>query len=450
MDPDRSNPLYKRPAILILLLAALAGAVLLYGATTPTTAADKLFRHIPQMELKVVRIIDDDFDDIDSSDMKLILATALATYRDNFGVNNVRFVDAGRLSIEEFFKRHLNEDGEVFQRKDKRRFRIGEKNDFALHKESILKYLKKWEVEELKEFFPVSDQARYDTYQKIYQGTVEQMQSKIKFITSIKENGRSVLRSEKAKFRSFINWLTALETQNEYDVVLTNTFILYDDISQPQPHSIFTKCKVGGVSHKNLQRKTLEGRVIMGSTFGMDTRIDFFMEQGKSPISRNERNQVTGAYIIAHELGHAIFKLPDFYDHGPSCLLNNSRDLSYKEGYDLLIKNPGLCPKDKAWMEARSHFWDAEHAFNSGKWRDAVEAYRDVIKMTPNNLDGSRNRYMAQIAYKMSKAYFELGQMDYARRGAEMSIKLYRWEPKYADWLQRIDTISKPDPGGLQ
>jgi|GEM_PF-2364169 len=402
-----------------------------------------LSANAPVRELQVVRVIDSDFEDISDNDLKQILATAKKMYQDKFGFSNVRFKDAGKVDIKKFFSLFLKPDGKIFQQKNKRRFLPGVKNDFLAHKKSILKFVKQWKLEELQSYFPENERSQYSSYEKIYDGLAKQMQEKIDFIGGIKQNGESILAKSKIEYRSFLNWLTVLENQDKYDLVLTNTFILYDDISQPSPHGVFSKCKVGGVSHKNLKRDVLGGRVIMGSTFGMDTKIPFFAEKGKAKVNRQQRNEVTGAFVVAHELGHALFKLPDHYNHGPECLMNNNKAISYKEGYDLLIAHPGPCAKCQKWITARKAFWEAESYFEKQQWEQAIEKYVFVIKNTPKNVDGSRNRYMAHVSYMLSRAYDQIGDRKLALRGAELAHKLFRWEEKYKSWKVQLEAKEK-------
>lgn len=399
--------------------------------------------YVPDIELNVIRVIDRDFRDITDKDLKQILDTAKSMYKDKFGFDNVSFKDTGSVEIGKFFSEYLDKSGEVYRSKDKRRFIYGKQNDFEKHKKSILKFIRQWKLEELQGYFPENERAEYDSYEKIYQGLARQMQQKIDYIGSIKLDGKSILDKSKREYRSFLNWLTVLENQNKYDLVLTNTFILYDDISQPSPHSIFSKCKVGGVSHKNNHRLPLDGRVVMGSTFGMDTNIAFFAEEGRAKVDRKERNEVTGAFVVAHELGHALFKLPDHYNHGPECLMNNNKEISYKEGYELLITHKGKCKRCEKWLTAREAFWQAEKFFNEQKWQQAIDKYVFVIKNTPKNVDGLRNKYMAYISYQLSRAYLKVGNRKMAIKGAKMAVKLYRWDKTYAKWLDEVEKAVK-------
>lgn len=411
---------------------------------TPLSSApssvEPLFARIPEMKLKVVRVIDPDFTDITEEDVNTMLKSARKIYSDKFGVDNVRFVNAGHIPIDQFFASWLKKESDAFRQKDARRFRVGQKNDFEIHKPTIMAFIQNWKLEELQGFFPENERAKYDSYEKVYEGIVTQMQAKIAQIAEIQVGGKSLLKPESMEWRSFLNWLLVLETQTEYDVVLTNTFILYDDISQPAPHSIFTKCKVGGVSHKNPLRKELGQRVIMSSTFGMDTDIPMFAEYGDNGrVTRNQRDEVTGGYVIAHELGHAIFKLPDHYNHGPECLMNNAKNQTYKQGFDLLVAHPGPCLLCHPWMKARSQFFDAEWNYDHGFWETAINFYLTVMKETPKNVDGSYPGYIAYLCYKMSNAFYKVGNKEMARKGAKKAVELYKWEPLYQEWLQKLE-----------
>ncbi len=413
----------------------------------PAQSVPDLFEHMPPVRLSVVRVLDADFQPISDADVKTIFASAKRMYAMKFGVDNVTFIDEGTLSIEKFFGTYLQKDGPVYRAKNEKRFRVGEKNDFSKYGKEILAFLKNWPVEELQAFLPESERSKYDSYEKIHAQVIRQMKDKIAEIAAMKAGGKPLLRPEKAEFRSFLNWLTALENQDRYDLVLTNTFILYDDMAHPAPHSIFSKCKVGGVSHKNDKRTTLGGRVIMGSTFGMDTDLAFFKEYKNEKPETDLRNKVTGAYIIAHELGHALFKLPDRYDQGPTCIMNNNKDIDYFEGYAHLMKEPHPCNGDLPWLKARSRYYDGMFHFEKKEYEEAVAAFTDVVKTTPKNIDGHYGRYMAEVAYRMSKSYSERGDLKMAKKMAANAARLYRWEKTYQDWLKSFDDANKPSPG---
>ncbi|RJO68873.1 MAG: tetratricopeptide repeat protein [Myxococcales bacterium] len=421
------------------MLGLIVGNFRPLGAAEPETPP---FAHAPQVTLSVVRVLDGDFAYISDADLAAMLATARRMYADKFGVDHVRFIDAGRLSIESFFERFLDKKSEAYRRRDARRFHVGEANDFSRHKQTIMAFLKKWSLDELQGFFPAEERARYASYEDVHAGIVEQMTEKVAEIATLQVGGKPLLRPEKAEYRSFLNWLAALELQDRYDVVLTNGFILYDDMSQPSPHSIFSTCKVGGVSAKSPKRPALDGRVIMGSTFGMDTDIPFFKETaGATP--RDRRNDVTGAYVIAHELGHAIFKLPDHYNHGPECLMNNAKNQSYEEGYALLVAHPGPCAKCAVWLSARDAFWDGEYFFSRQEWKAAIDAYTKALKQTPQNVDGHYGEYVARVAYRMSRAYAALGDWPLALKGVETALRFYQWDPAYAEWKKDVEAHLK-------
>ncbi len=411
--------------------------------TTSESTETPLFAHIPQMTLTVLRVIDDDFPEISDQDLKEILNTARSMYQDKFQIDNIRFQDAGVQSIETFFQQTLSANPERLHEIEAKRFHPGGQNNFSAKRDIILAFLKNWQIEQLQAFFPEEERSQYDSYDKLFDGISRQMTSKIDYIQSLQHNGQSILRKEKQRVRSLLNWMVALETQTEYDLVLTNTFILFDNMEQPFPHSIFTTNKVGGLSHKNEHRPTLGKRVIMGSTFGMDTDIPFFKENPKETVSRSQRNHIVGAYIIAHELGHAIFKLPDFYDLPTHCLMNNNKDITYSQGYDLLVSHSGPCPDYAPWMQARSAAYDGDWHASRKEWKQAISAYTKVLRLTPKNVDGHYGKWLAEISYKMSKGYDSLGENELAIKGAQAAVRLYKWEPAYREWL---DLLQKRAP----
>jgi len=394
---------------IIALIAFFFSAVGFAGKTHAEESLKnyKLFEHYKPATLNVLLVIDEDFDDISESDVAQMLKTAAFMFKDKFGAPAPEFKFAGRMSIERFFADNLDRKSADFADYEARRFKVGTQNDVTQWREKILAFLKRWKIEELQAFFPEEERANYDSYEKLYDGVVAQMNSKLAEISRIKINGRSILDPSKIEYRSYQNWRLLFKQLTQYDLIITNTFILYDAATQPFPHSIFTSCKVGGFSSKSPKLTALGGRGIMANTFGMDTRIPFFIDPLQGEVSRCERNEIIGAFVLAHEMGHALFKLPDHYDHPDSCLMNNRMDISYAQGYRLLIDNPGTCPKCAIWMTARSYFWDGEFYFEQKEYSKAIAAYMQAARSTPKNIDGSYQEYMALIAYKISKAWFE-------------------------------------------
>ena len=63
----------------------------------------------------------------------------------------------------------------------------------------------------------------------------------------------------------------------------------------------------------------------------------FVSSFSEEPVSE----EFIGTYLLAHELGHAILKIPDVYDHGPGCLMNTSFAPSYTDGYAALQSTHG-------------------------------------------------------------------------------------------------------------
>ncbi len=402
----------------------------------------ELFANFPDLHLKVVLVSDDDFEAISEADVRQMLDTAADMFADKFAAPKPAFEIVGSMSIEKFFAENLDRTAADFVDADKRRYKVGEKNDFEIHKKRIIHFLKRWKIKELQGFFAEKERASYDSYEKIYEGIALQMNSKISEISGLKVKDKSILRPEKADYRSYLNWRMAFMQQDKYDVVITNTFILYDDITQPFPHSIFSTCKVGGVSTKAPGLSQLGRRGIMASTFGMDTDIPFFQDPLQGKVNREQRNKIIGAFVIAHEMGHALFKLADQYDHGDECLMNNRKDISYAQGYELLIKNPGPCSRCRMYLESRSLFWDAEHDFEAKKYREAIGKYTQVVKKTPKNIDGSYREYMAKIAYKISLAHHALGEFDKALKRAKSAAKIYPWKDEYKAWVEELNRKS--------
>jgi len=76
-----------------------------------------------------------------------------------------------------------------------------------------------------------------------------------------------------------------------------------------------------------------------------------------TPFKNSEhslRNKVIGAVLVAHELGHALYEIPDVYDHGDACLMNSSvHSLNNRQAYELMTEAMSHCPKCSSLAEQR-------------------------------------------------------------------------------------------------
>ncbi len=437
---ERSNHL------LLCMALVIFGLGLSHESRAEEPQAEPDFSSAPHFTLDVIRVMDDDFPALSDADMKAILQNARKTYQDKFGLDNVRFKDHGSVSIESFFKDNLNRTHPRVKKLLANRFIPGQNNDFTPHMDSIRSFLKNsYKASEIDTLLPKEQQGKITQAEDFAPVLVKQMREKIEDIARTPFQGKALLRKEKAFYRSANAWFAVMLTQDRYDVVLTNTLVVLDNMPMPVPHSVFGKCIVGGFAAESPKRTVFAGNALMGSTFPLDTPLKRFWLPGHRPLSPAERNEVVGAYTIAHELGHAILNFPDLYGVEDQCLMNNRKDISWKQAYDLMKQAPGPCKTERPWRAARALYWDAEQAMAKKKYDKALSLFTRVVKETPRRMNLPRARFLATAAYQMSRAYLETGKTNMALTNAKRAATWWPHDERFKTWAETVAKRSQAE-----
>ncbi len=372
---------------------------------------------MPPVKLSVAIVVDSEMSPMTPADIELILSTAQKTMAEKLAYNNISFDIKKSMTVEEFIDSSLKNAEACRKNLEGKRYTLDKEPDFAPFKEDILTFLHRWELRELKEFFSKEQAEAYKKHEDLIEDTITVYKEKVNKIKGIiLPNGKSLLSPQKAPYRSYVNWICAMQGQTEYDIVLTNEFVLYDLITEPYPHSIFQKCKVGGASLKSPARKIMPQRALFASTFGIENKLPFFDEDPAGNLSHEEKQKITGMFILAHELGHAIFKLPDFYDHPDTCLMTTKAETDYITGYNLLKNNPGTCPKCQPWVEARRDYFKGLELHANGKHEEAIDFFKKVIKETPKHIDGSYRSLLADVVIHIAECYHDMNNAKEVKR----------------------------------
>jgi tetratricopeptide (TPR) repeat protein len=384
-------------------------------AATPSPAASATAA--AKLALDVILVNDPDFPPVSEKDAAAILEEARETVADKLGFAGLSFRLLGSTSTRAFLDEHAPLHSPCLASFEAVRVRPSGRRARDVPLSSVVQFLSRWKVEELRAFFPEGDRKRLADYETIGKRLLEEFDRKIDLISSFTEkDGASLLAPERIDERSYVRWVCAMRDQDEADLVLTNAFILYDLGSEPYPHSIFQKCKVGGASLLSPKRHAMRGRAMVSSTFSMMTDIPFFQEDGLETLLPRERFDVIGAFIVAHELGHALFKLPDFYDHPKECLMTTKYETGYVSGYWYLKASPGACPACAPWVAAKSHVFLADSARAAADYQSAIDELKEAIRATPKHIDGSYKRYLADLSSEVADLYVAKGDVAEARR----------------------------------
>lgn len=424
------------------------GLMLLWASSSHAAADASAPRWIGPVDatliLDVLIANDGDFPAVTAQDAAVILEQAQTTLADKLGFTELAFRIVGHTNIEDFFTRSLAVDGSCTKRLAP--FQVGSAHRSAheVPKDAVQRFLSRWSEDELRAFFPKVQQAGLATYDDIRDRLLTELDRKIALIRTFRlSNGKSLLAAEKTPVRSYVGWICAVEAQNEADLILTNTFALYDLGSEPFPHSVFQKCKVGGASLRSPHRQAMRGRAMMASTFSMITDLPFFRETDIETLTAHQRLQVIGAFIVAHELGHALFKLPDFYDHPAECLMTTKYETGYVTGFHTLAAHPGQCPACEPYVTARRHLFKADQNRRDKRYANAIDGLKKVIKTTPKHIDGSYPRYVVDLSVEIAELYAELDDHTMARRWLASALRLSPEHPRARRLKKRLSDDAK-------
>lgn len=393
------------------------------------------------LRLDVLLVNDPDFPPVTEADARAILREAQDTFADKLAFADLSFEMKGSISVEEFLA-HAQVDPACLKELEPYRVRPDGRMPRDIPKDVVMRFLRRWQVDALQAFFPTERQKKLTSYEAIYAALMDEFARKLELIGSFQlQSGRSLLHPDTLDRRSYVRWICAVRHQPLADLVLTNAFILYDLGSEPYPHSIFAKNKVGGASLHSATRKAIGSRAVIASTFSMVTPLPYFREEGVDALSVAERQAVIGTFIVAHELGHAVFKLPDFYDHPKECLMTTKYETGYVSGYHNLKKFPGACSACQPYVAAKRHVFLAEGAVARGDRPRAIEELKEAIRTTPKHIDGSYLRYMASLSVRVAEHYVEMGDPKEARRWLQAALRIV---PDHDQALALKGRIDKP------
>ena len=418
--------------------ATAEGSATAVPATKPQSTepqiSKKVSKKAPTVVLDVLLLNDPDFQEISEDDARQILKNGRETLSDKLGFDDLHFNFTGSRSVQAFISDYADSESECVRDFQKLRTIPGGRSAFDVDRAHVIAFLKRWPLKSLRSFFPEEKQEALVDYETIAEILLVELDRKVKLISNFKlKDGQSLLAADKIPKRSYVHWICALREQDEADLILTNEFILYDLASEPYPHSVFHKCKVGGASLASPKRKAIRGRAVVSSTFSMVTKLPFFKEDGVDDLSADERLAVIGAFIVAHELGHALFKLPDFYDHPPECLMTTKYETGYVSGFYDLRAHPGQCSMCEPYVKARAQVFLGQLKAREGEHSEAIDHLKNAIRSTPKHIDGNYYRYLADISSDIAASYSLLGNIKQAKRWLRSTLRLV---PNHAQALK--------------
>lgn len=387
-------------------------------------AAEPSFELAP-IKLSVALVNDPDFPALEPELAKKSLELAAKEFSQRFDVPPPELTIVNEFSLSGFLGAYALPVDPRCKPLYEARYRGTGAGELVRFKTTAKKFLERWPLESLQGFVEPELQASIKTHDDIYEYYTKKYIRTIDSMKNLKTpTGAPLVEPDKSARRSFVAWTCALLRQKEYDVILTNTFILADLLSEPHPHSVFGKAKIGGIAARSPERTALDGQALLATTFGIDTRLPAFVELPGEPPTFEERSEILGIYLLAHEIAHAVFGIPDVFDHPEGCLMTSRPGASYRDGLKELAAHPEPCSKCRPYVESRSLLDRSQRLYDEGKYTAVGNIALRAAQNLPKHFHGGRKRRMAQIMVVAARAYFALGRTKEATSFAKAAVDL--------------------------
>lgn len=213
---------------------------------------------------------------------------------------------------------------------------------------------------------------------------------------------------------SAMAWMAACYEDSRAEVYITPAALLYDDQSRPHPHRIMAAGPMGGTSLEIKSGGFHEGRGVLVSSFWSVETAGLLRGDGTASMGKRQKAELLGKYILGHELGHMIFKIPDFYDHPDECLMTTRpSDMDPISGLKRLDMNPGRCPKCQPYISMMVQHWKGEESRQKQDWDLARRYFEKALALAPDKLDGGAT-FPSKIYLRLMDVYLALERIDKA------------------------------------
>jgi hypothetical protein len=380
------------------------GALLL--AVAGWTSAGPARATPTELRLTVVRACDERLPAPTDADLQEIFTEATRILSRNFGVEPFWvFVDSGTRALQGLFAGDYNETAEFREWENKYQYPPDGAPDFEAEKARIVAFLSEWSLAELNRM--TSGGRRIRTYDDAFKIVTSAYARRIEDLKNLRlKNGEFLYRRPPAPWQSLLHWRGMMSDQNEYDVFITNALVASDIFVSPSPHSILKEAKISGAVTLSPARENSLGHTTMVSVLEEYTDIPGFHDEMKA-LSRSEKNRIAGS-TLAHELGHAVFYVPDVYDHGSACVMNSSAEiLSHRTHYEHLRNAPGPCARCAPYAAFRGNELNAESAVRRRNYREGAALFLRAAETMPDRLLTTINRknYLKTLYQSALTAY---------------------------------------------
>lgn len=333
-------------------MAASIIAVLLscYAASCSFLNVDASFNRRVQIRLKTVYLHDQRFPSLPEEQLALSFRYALDAIRDEFQATNVSFTDIDTIEIEDYFRRIVGNRQSPFLSLAL----FGREPDPQLSEaqKEILGY---YPIEELRAAVPKSASDLILDYESYYRWLLGEWIRKRDSFKSFTVNGQPIVQRNTVAYQTHTGWRLMFSLQKAYDVFITNVPVFFDSLDIPIPHGVLIPRLVqSGFANESAGAPGGAGVALMVST------ITFLNVPGLvyEDVSPELVPKTLGIYLLAHELGHMLFLLPEHYDHPVHCLMNTPpANWDRATAVKSFQSHKGPCPKCKEGLSKGKRWW---------------------------------------------------------------------------------------------
>lgn len=309
---------------------------------------------VPVLPLVLVQAYDPRLPAPDAADVSEIMEIFVHLLKTKLGDGvRVQVEDRKVRSLEELFASSKHAEDEDFRKEVAFQYELARGASSPRFTDSVQRdvrvgFLKQWPLNSLNSMMAGAGSKSYDEF---HDRLIAVYHEKIEWLKGLRTpGGAPVLRVPLEPMQSEIHWRGLLAAQDEFDILITNTFILLDDTRAPFPHSVLKHAKIGGAASRSPRRKAMDGQSLLVNVFEELGDVEGIRVPGP-PIDRALRNKLIGANLLAHEFGHAYFRIPDVYDHPEDCLMNSSgHTLDHRAAFFALMRTEAPCRKCEPYL----------------------------------------------------------------------------------------------------
>lgn len=330
-------------------------------------------------EVKVVQVFNPKLPKLTEKQLRKTLSEARFLVKKKFGAR-IRFLNKGKISVKDLFEKHVNDYPKEISKIALKESDIfgSEKGLVSVSKAETIEQWSLMGMPSLRKFFQTHPACIPGTFEDIFECIKPFYEQTKMTLRNLKLNPSSpYFKFYPFEYDSSSYWLLMADYEKRWDVMITNQALIWDspDIGA---FSMTYKGVASGITSMGVTIG--ERRSLVVSMFPFYSGSPFFEERAGYPSDALKPHLL--GEILAHELGHLLFFMPDDSEiQKPGCLMYRdwkTMQDAYRHG---LIHNTSACPFELGWvtLAAAVEKWKQKRALSSAKSIQKIEQkFRDA------------------------------------------------------------------------